>query len=123
MEKLLVIDDMPGVRRSIVAVLKREGYEIDEAENGAIGLEMCFSNQYGLVITDLLMPDTDGAHVIAMLRAKMGDLCPKLMAISGGGIAENTALTLSAVKNSVDAVLSKPFHKEELIRHVQTVLS
>ena len=60
MNRVLVIDDVGGVRRTIAAILRREGYEVLEAKDGQEGLAMAREHGPAIVITDLLMPQVDG---------------------------------------------------------------
>jgi two-component system, cell cycle response regulator len=62
--RVLVVDDEDGVRQVIVDVLRREGYEVFEASNGASALEWLGHQSFALVITDLVMPLMDGLTFI-----------------------------------------------------------
>lgn len=83
MAKILLIDDMAGVRRTVSAVLKRAGHKVTEADDGGIGLQLLKSDQFDLVITDMLMPNHDGMEVILFLEQQPKR--PRVLAISGGG--------------------------------------
>lgn len=120
MAKILIIDDMPGVRRSISAVLKQEGHEIAEAENGRIGIEKVNGQKYDLVITDMLMPEEDGMTVINHLKDQ--DSRPAILAISGGGANVDPNFALNEAGKYVDKTLSKPFNKSQLLQAVEELL-
>ena len=53
MKKILIIEDDQYYRKMLVKVLKKEGYEIDEASNGITGCDMYLNNVYDLLIIDL----------------------------------------------------------------------
>jgi CheY-like chemotaxis protein len=62
---VLVIEDDPGIRESIVECLAAEGYEVAGARNGAEGLERLRAGCVGLVVLDLVMPVMNGAEFLA----------------------------------------------------------
>lgn len=121
MASILLIDDMPAVRRAIAAVLKDAGYRVTEATNGADGLAKVAAERFDLVITDILMPDTDGTTVVMEIACR-GDR-PRLLAISGGSgaLSETDALRLASLK--ADATLAKPFANAELLSVVSKLLA
>ena len=59
MAEILLIDDMPGVRRAVTNMLGRAGHSVTVSENGTQGLEMLKSRKFDLVVTDMLMPGAD----------------------------------------------------------------
>jgi CheY-like chemotaxis protein len=113
MNRVLVIDDVGGVRRTIAAILRREGYEVLEAKDGQEGLAMAREHGPAIVITDLLMPQVDGIEVIEGL-ARAGGKRPKVLAISGGGSLVGAEEALGMAEGLADATLRKPFEAEEL---------
>ena len=120
-QKILLIEDMQGVRDSLEMILSMANYEVDTAENGEEGLIKAGSRDYDLIITDILMPKTDGIDVILTLEKK-GIKIPILAISAGGnGVSASDALTVAAQKAT--AILEKPFSKEELLTKVKTLLS
>lgn len=119
--RILVIDDMLGVRKSIVTVLRQEGYNVDEAENGVIGLAKAQAATYDLIITDMLMPEKDGLGVLMSLSER-GNLVP-VLAISGGGATVDSKNVLTSAGKIAQATLAKPFHKPQLMEAVRSLLA
>ena len=121
MAKIIVIDDVAGVRRSVVSTLKRAGHEVWEADGGRQGAELVRRHAPDLVITDILMSDMDGLETIELIRADGGHR-PRFLAISGGGslVASEDALKAAAVH--ADGVLAKPFLGAELTAQVSKIL-
>jgi CheY-like chemotaxis protein/anti-sigma regulatory factor (Ser/Thr protein kinase) len=75
--KVLVIDDDPGTRQIVTTNLTQRGYEVVTAATGVEGLRVARSQQFDLIICDLVMPDMDGYSVIAALNADFGSPhCP-----------------------------------------------
>ena len=64
MAKILVIDDERAIRNTLKDILEFEGYSVDVAENGRIGLEKALSTTYDLIFTDIKMPEMDGMEVL-----------------------------------------------------------
>ena len=68
--KILVVDDFPTMRRIIRNLLKDLGYEnVDEAEDGAIGLEKLRNGSFDFVVSDWNMPNLDGLEMLKQIRA------------------------------------------------------
>jgi CheY-like chemotaxis protein len=117
---ILLIDDMAGVRRTVTAMLKRAGHTVTAAETGDEGLEILKTHQFNLVITDMLMPGTDGADVLSHLSTLPNR--PRVIAMSGGGagLSADSALRLARIK--ADAFLEKPFESADLLAAVEKLL-
>jgi DNA-binding response OmpR family regulator len=117
---ILLIDDMNLVRGAIKAILTRAGHRVTEARNGETGLELLRTQRFDLLITDVLMPGTDGNDIIMHLQA-MPDR-PPILSISGGGsgISAEQALLLSREK--ADAAMTKPFVNHELLAAVDALV-
>jgi CheY-like chemotaxis protein len=113
MASILLIDDMPTVRRAIGTVLRNAGHSVTEAGDGEEGLQAARASRFDLVITDILMPRRDGTDVVLQLTATAPR--PPVLAISGGSgaLSETDALRLAALR--ADATLAKPFENHELL--------
>ncbi len=120
MAKILLIDDMKGVRRAVSAVLKRAGHSIVEADDGGAGLELLKSQRFDLVITDMLMPQHDGMEVLLFLEQQSNR--PKVLAISGGGSQVSADEAFMLARSKADATLAKPFDNAELLAAVNSLL-
>jgi two-component system response regulator QseB len=71
--KVLFVEDDPMNRRVVKAMLEVAGAPMDEAESGAIGLEMVDKQAYDLILMDLRMPEMDGITAIQKIRARCDD--------------------------------------------------
>ena len=67
---ILIIDDDSSVRGTMKRILERDGHEVREAEDRAVGLKLFREAHPDVVVTDLLMPEKDGIETIMELRAK-----------------------------------------------------
>lgn len=119
--RILVIDDDPVVRGMLVEMLRREGYEVDEADDGRAGMRKFREVPATLVITDVVMPEQEGLETLMQLRHASKTV--KVIAISGGGRVGPDAYLNSARTLGADAILAKPFGREELLELVAKVLA
>jgi two-component system, cell cycle sensor histidine kinase and response regulator CckA len=118
-EMVLVVEDNPAVRRTVVRILKDAGYRVLVASNGFEG--MAAFAQAGtpvdLVVTDLLMPEMGGITLLARLR----DDQPALKGLLVSGYDQSAPKGGGALPPGT-AFLTKPFSEETLLRAVRDVL-
>jgi CheY-like chemotaxis protein len=115
MPRILLVEDDERVRLVLKDVLESEGYEIQEASNGKEGLQSLASSQPDLILTDLVMPDTEGIEMIIKIRKS--DPNVKIVAMSG----DEDYLDL-AKKLGADRTLTKPFSNPVLLAAVKAAL-
>ncbi|NQV36322.1 MAG: response regulator [Phycisphaeraceae bacterium] len=117
---ILVVDDEAEIRRMLHKMLKRSGYVILGACNGAEALEMVRQRPVDLVITDILMPVKEGIETIVELRENHPDV--KIIAISGGG-PEKAAHYMDMAKiYGAHRVFNKPFKYLAMLTAVEQLL-
>ncbi|MAL01435.1 MULTISPECIES: chemotaxis response regulator CheY [Alcaligenaceae] len=105
--KILVVDDFPTMRRIIRNLLKDLGFEnVDEAEDGQMGLDKVRDNNFDLVVSDWNMPNMDGLSMLQAIRAdeKLGKT-PVLM-VTAEAKKENI---VAAAKAGANGYVVKPF--------------
>jgi len=117
---ILVIDDDPIMREALAEILEGEGYGVRKAANGSAGLAAVRLAAPALVITDIHMPETGGAMVIATLKDQYPGV--PIIAISGlfdcrHGLDAEAAIALGAAR-----ALAKPFKCGDLLRAVADLL-
>ncbi len=105
--RILVIDDEKRMCDSIKVLLSNIGYEVDTAENGRTGIDRLKSNQYGLVITDLMMPELDGFAVMKYIKEN----CANTLVIVITGYASVESAVRAIRSGAYDYIL-KPFDFE-----------
>jgi CheY-like chemotaxis protein len=116
MPRLLLIDDDPALCRALRLSLGQAGYTVIEAENGRQGLNAVAAQPPDLVITDIVMAETDGVEVICAIRKSFRDI--PIIAISGGGRnAADYYLRLAKALGAAE-VLMKPIDIEVLLAAV-----
>jgi CheY-like chemotaxis protein len=118
---ILVIDDEAEIRRWLRRVLEMAGHEVLDAPNGKVGVELYEQKEPDVIITDMMMPEMDGAETIVSIRSRCLDA--KIIAISGGSesVAASTCLSVGKVVGAL-RMISKPFTKEEILEAIGEVL-
>jgi len=84
--KILVIDDEPGVRTALQAILQDEGFAVRTAESGEDGVALANSEPFDAVLLDVWLPGIDGLETLTRLRQTLPDL--EVVMISGHGTIE-----------------------------------
>ena len=120
MALVLVIEDDALMRRTVQRILVGDGHEVIEAENGRVGLDLLRTHTPKLVITDILMPETEGLETIREIRKSNPGM--KIIAISGGGAGSDAPVLTWAHRLGADAMLPKPFRAAELLEAVRKLL-
>ena len=111
-EKILVADDEPLIRRLLQGILEKEGYEISLAEDGVAALEQIKKESFEMVITDIRMPGMGGIELLEMVNQISP--CTLVVAITAHGSIENA---VEAMKKGAYDYLTKPItpHQIKLI--------
>lgn len=115
--KILVIDDEPDIRRSLVSVLERDGYECVSAGSGEEGLELSRSGPFDIVICDIRMPGIDGVEVMRRVRAESPETIVLLITAYA---SLDTAI--EAVREGAGDYLTKPIRFEALLLRIGNLL-
>lgn len=120
MPRILVIDDEQLLRSTVVTILTRGGYSVEEASDGQAGIAMFHKNPPDVVITDIFMPNRDGIEIIRELKHSSPQT--KIIAMTGGGNMRMMEITSVAKVLGADLVLDKPFESESLLAAINAVL-
>lgn len=119
MARILVIDDERAIRNTLKEILEFEGYTVDIAENGRVGLEKALTAHFDLIYTDIKMPEMDGMEVLQSYRKTIqehgGEEAPIVM-ISGHGTVETA---VEALKNGAFDFIVKPLDLNRLLLTTQ----
>lgn len=115
-EKILVVDDEERIRNLLRLYLEREGYEIDEADEGETALNKAMEKNYQLIILDLMLPKMDGIEVCRKLREKKAT--PVIMLTARG----EESSRIQGFEVGADDYVPKPFSPRELVYRVKAVL-
>lgn len=117
MKKILIVEDEPHMLRGLKDNLEFEGYEIDTAEDGKVGLGKILNNRYDLVLLDVMLPFISGFDVCKNARAARIDTPIILLTARGEEIDKVLGLELGA-----DDYITKPFSVRELLARIKAIL-
>lgn len=117
--KILIADDEPNIVISLEFLLKREGYEVIVAHDGAQALERIRSERPDMAILDVMMPRRNGFEVCQDLRQdpEFKDLRIMMLTAKGRDTEVSKGLALGA-----DVYMTKPFATRELIVKVKALI-
>jgi len=115
--RILVIEDEKKIADFIKRGLKEEGYAVDSAYDGEAGLFMAKTNEYDLIILDLMLPKMDGVAVCKNLRGEK-IATPVIMLTAKDAVKDKVA----GLDSGADDYLTKPFAFEELLARVRAIL-
>ncbi len=117
MAKILVIDDERPIRSTLKEILEYEKFEVDEAEDGQIGLGMLEKNTYDIVLCDIKMPKMDGMELLEKIQEK-GFEMPVVM-ISGHG---NVETAVEALKIGAYDFIQKPLDLNRILVTIRNAM-
>src|SRR5580704_8967707 len=115
--RIVVVEDEPAIRRGVVDALRLTGYEVSEAADGAVGLQVSIQPNIDLILLDLLLPRKDGLEVLSEIRK----VCPTrpVIILTARGTEEDR---VRGLKMGADDYVVKPFSARELLARVEAVL-
>lgn len=115
--KVLLIEDYAPVRKSVSRGLEEEGFSVDATGDGEEGLWYARSNDYDVVILDLLLPGLDGWSILERLRRE-GSSVHVLVLTARDGVEDR----VHGINLGADDYLVKPFAFEELLARVRALV-
>ena len=113
MHRILVVDDEEPVRSVLTTFLTRQGFLVEEAEDGAQALSILNQSQPDLVLLDITMPKMSGLEVLDWINRRYPDLCVIMLT----GLDQNE-IGLQAMKLGATDYLTKPIGLEQLKTHL-----
>ena len=111
--RILVVDDEPDLRFVLRRIFERAGHEVLDASHGAQALESARKSLPDLVVTDMMMPVMSGPELIKQLRADPATAAIPILAATGD----------SQVATAADAVLSKPYHADQMLAAANALMA
>lgn len=114
---ILIVDDLPKNIQVVANTLQPGGYKISYAQSGEKTIELCYKNDYDLVLLDIMMPGMDGIEVCRKIKSdpKFNDLAIIFLTAKN----DIESITEAFEAGGVDYV-SKPFKGAELLARVKT---
>jgi two-component system NtrC family sensor kinase len=117
--RLLVVDDEADLAALMRDMLEGAGYDVATAESGAIALELLDTARFDAIVSDLRMPDMDGAGLWREVSARHPELARRMLFVTGDTLSPDARQFLKAAKG---LSLDKPFSKADLLGRVAALL-
>lgn len=119
---ILLVDDAQDFAEILVWHLRQLGHQVTYAANGRDGAAALEQAGFDLVVTDMIMPVSDGFEMMAAVRRLQPQA--RILAISGGGALYTAQACLQAADtHGADAVLLKPFGPDALTREIERLFA
>ena len=116
-EKILLVEDEPGLQITIGDRLRSEGYRVEASSDGQDGYDRAANGDFDLIILDLMLPRKSGLDVCRDLR--QNDLTTPILMLTA---RDQTVDKVLGLKLGADDYLTKPFEMLELIARVEALL-
>ncbi|MDO9091738.1 MAG: response regulator [Rubrivivax sp.] len=117
--RVLVVDDEAEIADLMRAVLEGAGFDVATAESGAVALELLAEARFDAIVSDVRMPDLDGAALWRAVCVKQPHLARRLLFVTGDTLSQQARQVL---EESGCASLDKPFAKADLLAAVRETL-
>ncbi len=114
--RVLIVEDETGLAEAVGVILKREGYDVDIANDGISGLELAISGGYDCILLDIMLPKMNGLDVLSYLRVKEIET-PVLLLTA----RSETDDKIKGLDCGADDYLTKPFSMGELLARIRAM--
>ncbi len=115
--RILLVEDDDKIASFIVKVFKAEGFAIDHAADGEMGLHLALTEPYDAAIIDLMLPKIDGLSLIDQMRREKIET-PVIILSARGSVDDR----VKGLQTGGDDYLTKPFAFSELLARVQALI-
>jgi DNA-binding response OmpR family regulator len=114
--KILLVEDEEKLARFVELELRYEGYTVETALNGRTGCELALSEQFDLILLDIMLPELNGMEVLRRIRRSSS--VPVIMLTARDSVTDK----VSGLDLGADDYVTKPFAIEELLARIRTAL-
>ena len=115
--RLLIVEDEKKLADSLKKGLEQEAFAVDVAYDGEYGFDLASTEDYDLIILDLMLPKLAGMEVCRKLRSE-GNQVPVLILTARGAVGDR----VTGLNTGADDYLAKPFAFEELLARVKALI-
>lgn len=116
--RILVIEDNRDILANVLDYLELKGYVVDCAQDGLSGLHLAATQDYDLIVLDIMLPGIDGYQVCKRLREDAGRDTPIIMLTARDALPDR----LQGLGAGADDYLIKPFALSELVARIEAIL-
>jgi len=116
MKSVLVVDDNPLNSSLASTVLQRAGYEVHCVERAEFALDFLKAMRVDMVLTDISMPGMSGKDLARIMRERMQERCPRLVAYTAFALPHQQQAIVEA---GFDAIVIKPAKSAELVEALE----
>lgn len=116
MARILIVEDEAKIARFVELELTHEGYEVSKAADGRTGVELALSEDFDLILLDVLLPQLNGLEVLRRIRREK--TVPVIMLTARDAVMDKVA----GLDAGADDYITKPFAIEELLARVRLAL-
>ena len=116
-KRILLIEDEPGLVLTLTDRLSKEGYAVETARDGELGLRRALTEGFDVILLDVMLPRKNGFDVCRDLR-QQGVQTPVLMLTARGQVVDKVV----GLKLGADDYLTKPFEMIELLARIEALL-
>lgn len=117
MAKILIVEDEAKIARFLELELKHEGYEVELAGDGRLGLEKALKDNVDLIVLDIMLPGLSGIEVCR--RVRLESQVPIIMLTAKDDVTDKVA----GLDTGADDYMTKPFAIEELLARIRVALN
>ena len=119
MKRILVVEDNEANLYLIRFILEKSGYEVIEAREGAVGVELAIKEKPDLIIMDLQLPDIDGLEATKRIRASEADGKIPIVALTSYAMAGDREKALAA---GCTGYIEKPINPDTFMAEIEKYL-
>jgi two-component system, cell cycle response regulator DivK len=119
MPRVLYIDDDFANRLLVKRVLMAEGFQVDEADNAAAGIQLAIDNQPNLILMDIAMPEMNGLEATNRIRSIPNIAQTRIIAVTANAMHGDREMILEA---GCDGYISKPINIDTFVDEISQFL-
>ncbi|HLF73707.1 MAG TPA: response regulator, partial [Anaerolineales bacterium] len=118
MSTVLIVDDDPSARETLIAMLESESYRLEVAKDGFQALQMISNVRPDVILLDVMMPGMDGFEVCRRIRAAPHSAEVPILILTA---LDDRGSLMQGIESGADDFLTKPVDRQELRARVRTI--
>jgi len=118
---VLIVEDEKDIREAITVALRRQNYQVFNAENGETGLQLALANEPSLILLDLIMPVMNGHMMLDKLRADSWGQTAKVIVLTS--MDDTADVEATKERDISDYIVKSNTSLQEIVKKVDEVLA